>query len=172
VLSSSDYHVFRERDKAGRFASGGTKFSAIDRFMDKVDVLEGFECLIWNGARSNLGYGAFNNGERTVPAHRFIYEHCVGPLGGSHIDHICRNPRCVNPLHFRAVTNYDNWNAGFSPTKLRKLQTHCKRGHEFTQDNTYENKSGGRRCRRCHADSEIKRYYSGDKRKRRKEANS
>lgn len=29
------------------------------------------------------------------------------------------------------------------------LQTHCKRGHEFTPENTYVPKDGGRHCRAC-----------------------
>jgi hypothetical protein len=29
-------------------------------------------------------------------------------------------------------------------------QTHCKRGHQFTKENTYLPNSGGRMCRACH----------------------
>lgn len=31
----------------------------------------------------------------------------------------------------------------------RRNQTHCKRGHEFTPENTYLDKRGGRGCRQC-----------------------
>lgn len=30
--------------------------------------------------------------------------------------------------------------------------THCKRGHEFTEANTYRKPDGHRNCRRCRAD--------------------
>jgi len=33
----------------------------------------------------------------------------------------------------------------------RRQQTHCKRGHEFTVENTYLSKEGYRVCRACHA---------------------
>jgi hypothetical protein len=32
---------------------------------------------------------------------------------------------------------------------LNRLRTHCKRGHEFTPENTYINKRGSRVCRHC-----------------------
>lgn len=35
--------------------------------------------------------------------------------------------------------------------KIRMEQTHCKRGHEFTQENTYIAPHGGRLCRACGA---------------------
>jgi hypothetical protein len=40
--------------------------------------------------------------------------------------------------------------------KRNALKTHCKRGHEFTEDNTavhFQNgkESGGRRCKKCAA---------------------
>lgn len=39
-----------------------------------------------------------------------------------------------------------------NPAKPRggKTQTHCKRGHELTEENTYKYASGSRYCRTCH----------------------
>jgi hypothetical protein len=34
-------------------------------------------------------------------------------------------------------------------TNGRREWTHCQRGHEFTPENTYQTKTGARRCRRC-----------------------
>jgi len=36
-------------------------------------------------------------------------------------------------------------------------KTHCKRGHEFTPENTAPNGKNGRKCRRCHADRQLAR---------------
>ncbi len=33
----------------------------------------------------------------------------------------------------------------------RKARTHCKRGHEYTQENTATQRGGARYCRACHA---------------------
>jgi hypothetical protein len=34
----------------------------------------------------------------------------------------------------------------------RRAQTHCKRGHEFTPENTFIRANGWRMCRTCHND--------------------
>ena len=44
---------------------------------------------------------------------------------------------------------------------LRKRQTHCKNGHEFTPDNTLVADNGTRHCRACMADRERQRAPRG-----------
>lgn len=46
--------------------------------------------------------------------------------------------------------------------ELRRAATHCKRGHEFTPENTYvyPNRNGKRRCRTCQRDQQSY-YYRG-----------
>lgn len=41
-----------------------------------------------------------------------------------------------------------------------KYKTHCKNGHEFTNDNTEIVSSGSRRCRTCHRLNEQQRYHT------------
>lgn len=40
-------------------------------------------------------------------------------------------------------------------------KTHCKRGHEFTRDNTYVRPNGGRLCRECKRSYDHYRYSIG-----------
>lgn len=83
---------------------------AEERFWEKVEVAD---CWIWIGAKTN-GYGAFNDGSRIVRAHRWAYEALVGELDPSlHIDHLCRNPSCVNPDHLEPVTPRENTMRGY-----------------------------------------------------------
>ena len=114
-------------------------------------------CWIWHGQRNNAGYGmAFRicscgEGTTFMPAHRMAYLMIVGPIpDGLVIDHLCRNPPCVNPAHLEAVTARENTIRGTSPVAINAVKTHCIRGHEFTPENTVPHKSeSGKINRRC-----------------------
>jgi hypothetical protein len=44
-----------------------------------------------------------------VLAHRWAYEHFIGPIpAGLEIDHLCRVRHCVNPAHLEPVTKSEN----------------------------------------------------------------
>ena len=121
----------------------------IDRLMEKVTIDEN-GCWIFTGARSAAGYGVIGAGGRdegVVYVHRVTYEHRIGPIEpGYQVDHLCRVRACCNPKHLEAVTQAENIRRALV---LRPIKTHCKRDHEFTDDNTGRNSRGGRYCRTC-----------------------
>lgn len=82
--------------------------SASNRFWSKVETSG--ECWLWTGSIGGHGYGTFYaEPKRYVPAHRFAYVETYGDVPTSiHIDHICRNRRCVRPGHLRQATHKQN----------------------------------------------------------------
>jgi hypothetical protein len=117
-------------------------------------VLE-LPCKIWLGLKLPSGYGfAKVPGNKTVYAHRLAYEEAYGPIPpGYEIDHLCRNPPCYEATHLEAVTHAENCR------RASERKTHCIRGHEYTEDNIYINRSGRRSCRTCRNDAR-RRYYN------------
>lgn len=96
------------------------------------------------------GYGTFYFEGRMVTAHRWAYEHWVGPIPeGTELDHLCREVLCVLPTHLEPVTHRENLmrGKGFAARNARK--THCPQGHKYTDENTYVNPRGSRECRTC-----------------------
>lgn len=121
---------------------------AAERFWEKVEITEG--CWLWIAGCTTHGYGAFYDGRRQTPAHRFAYEQLVGPIPeGLHLDHLCRNRVCVNPAHLEPVTNVENVMRGESDAARNARKLECKRGHAFDEANTYHDATGRRHCRAC-----------------------
>ena len=127
-----------------------------DRFWSRVDA--GGDCWEWTGNRNTKGYGRvwWDSGQR--PAHRKAYELLIGPIpDGLQIDHLCRNPGCVNPDHLEPVTMQENIRRG-APKGPRRKQN-CKRGHPFSGDNlSIDPGSGDRECRTCRRAGQRRRY--------------
>jgi hypothetical protein len=109
-------------------------------------------CWLWCGGVAKNGYGRFWFDGETVSAHRASYIIHKGSIEDNlTIDHLCRVRRCVNPDHLEAVTIGDNWR------RATVLITHCPKGHEYNEKNTYIGKKGDRQCRVCRNESQ-KRY--------------
>jgi hypothetical protein len=128
-----------------------------DRFWPKVDASG--DCWVWTASANQFGYGhILTEGRTRGMAHRVAYELLIGPIPeGLELDHLCRNPPCVNPDHLEPVTHAENMaRAPWTAVQARRAQTHCKRGHEFTEDNIYRRPGGvGRSCRTCRASRRV-----------------
>ena len=122
------------------------------RFHSKVIVDDVTGCAIWIAGRATGGYGRFHHNGRTHNAHRWLYHHTVGEIPDDLVvDHLCRNRTCVEPSHMRVVTNAENTLAAGSLSFCRANmdKTHCRRGHEFSDENTATTPRGHRACREC-----------------------
>ena len=135
------------------------------RFWAKVAKTD--SCWIWIAALDKKGYGMFSKGGRLgmMFAHRFSYELHKGAIPeGTEIDHLCRNPRCVNPDHLEAVSHQENLRRGKGSEVIKQKfmrRTHCKRGHELTSRNTRIVSEAGylrRKCRKCESQA-SRRYF-------------
>ena len=113
------------------------------------------ECWEWSGAKVR-GYGCFyywdGTRSRSMMAHRAVWTVKVGPIPeGRELDHLCRNPSCVNPSHMEAVTPDVN------KRRQGDAVTECPQGHPYTPENTaiYRN---CRTCKTCRRERDIARY--------------
>lgn len=110
-------------------------------------------CWIWLGAVMRSGYGCCRN----TTAHKLSYESFVGPVPHDYeVDHRCYVRICVNPAHLRAVTHAKNMEYA------RQRRTHCRGGHQLTEENQRIRIVDGyhiRECRECHRIRELKRYH-------------
>lgn len=125
----------------------------LQRLWPKVEPEPMSGCWLWSGALDEKGYGRIGEGGRggrILRAHRVVYEALVGPIPeGLTIDHLCRNRACVNPDHLEPVASKTNTMRGRGAGALNARKTHCKRGHEFSDENTYILGSGSRGCVVC-----------------------
>lgn len=125
------------------------------RFEEKAAAGPG--CMIWLGSR-HCKYGQIGINKRPIGAHRVAWELYRGPIPkGLTIDHLCRNPSCVNVEHLEPVTMAENLRRGEGAPAKNARKTHCKNGHPFTTENILRIKNG-KQCLTCKLD---KQKYTG-----------
>lgn len=143
----------RERNLARR--KRRVSISIEDRFWAKVDKQQGLgpngDCWEWIGGKTGAGYGALCVNGKTIGSH--IVSATIAGYSiksGQVIRHSCDNPICVNPSHLTIGTQKDNILDKIQRGRdFNASKTHCKHGHEFTEENTRLDKRNQRVCRAC-----------------------
>jgi len=107
---------------------GRPRVDPAERFWPNVEKTD--ECWIWKGGANKRGYGSFFDGVWNVRAHRYSYELAIGPIPpGLHLDHLCRNTRCVRPDHLEPVTGEENHRRG----RAAREEARLKKWAEFAE---------------------------------------
>lgn len=138
----------------------------LEKIRDNIMVDPNSGCWLFTGGLDKCGYSKLSGG-KDIPGeslgHRMSYLIFKGPIpDGTEIDHKCRVRSCINPAHLQAVSHAKNVSLADYKTNHRNgVKTHCKRGHEFTPENTMVNRHGSystRKCRACTSERQRRSY--------------
>ena len=135
----------------------------IERLFEKLKYTSN-GCWEFTGKLSHYGYSQISvPTERPGKArslagkgHRIMYEYIFEESPGDTTDHECRNRACCNPFHLTPTTRGKNVLSGNGISAKYARRTHCKHGHELTEQNVYRwsGNPNARMCRKCHAERE------------------
>lgn len=114
----------------------------LERIVKRVDG-----CWDYIGNHTNDGYSRIGFENHQYYVHRLMFLFSGNELKeGKELDHLCRYHGCVNPDDLEQVTHKVNLERGVCSNREK---TQCVNGHEFTDDNIYWRKNGGRNCKQC-----------------------
>jgi hypothetical protein len=132
------------------------------RLWSRIDITtDPEECWNWTGYVNNkLGYPAYNvralhlpwtpKKDNTTRVQPIVWWLTYDKAPEHWIVTLCKNHLCCNPNHLADLpaTEMTRFRG---PMKNRVVKTHCKRGHEYTPENTYvwHGKYDVRCCRTC-----------------------
>ena len=90
-------------------------------------------CWEWCGWKDKDGYGRIRVGGVIYRgAHNYFYTKKHGQLPeGTLLDHLCKNPSCVNPKHLEPVTPLENYRRGKN-TRLTAIEVIKLRATRFS----------------------------------------
>lgn len=137
------------------------KYNTIEDIRNRVKIVDG--CWLWPTKSSDGYVSIYMGGGKAHPvvvmAHRLSYEMAKGPIPtGLVLDHLCRNPSCVNPDHLEPVTQRTNILRGTGITARLASAKKCVNGHVFPScQSEYYASRGWRLCAICHNEREKKR---------------
>lgn len=127
----------------------------------RLDMTDPEACWLWPLSQNGDGYGQLTENYVQHRAHKYFYEHLVGPLPeGVILDHLCHDPslcaggkkcphrRCCNPSHLKQSTHRENLLRGNTLAAENSVKDSCVNGHAFTPENTFQRR-GSRECREC-----------------------
>lgn len=130
------------------------KANTKESIMEKV-VVSDSGCWEWTGLVGKNGYPSVGyKGKRARGAHRISFMLHKGEIpDGLFVCHTCDNKLCLNPGHLFLGTakqnSQDMVSKGRANNGVRTKLTHCKRGHEFTEESVQKTKDGDRYCKIC-----------------------
>lgn len=132
----------------------------ISRLKNKTVIDEMTGCWLWQGSTNGSGYGEIRFGKKP---NKKYYIHRISAylflnldINNSNIqvNHMidCPNKNCWNFNHIYLGNATQNMQdailLGHKPGLFNKLKTHCPRGHEYSEENTYHYKNE-RMCKEC-----------------------
>jgi len=151
-------------------AAAGTSIAGTPQYVQERVRLVESGCAEWTSTLKDgygmavIGYKAHGRPVRR-PAHVVVYEWWIGKVpSGLDLDHLCRNRRCINPLHLEPVTRRENVRRGDLPRLMadpsfrphREPIAVCKNGHSMAGENVGRNEKR-RWCRPCKTESARRR---------------
>lgn len=129
----------------------------INRLKEQTIIYPDTNCWLWQGEINHDGYGQIWAEGKRYTIHRLI-AHFYWGLNledktqlALHIQE-CANKNCWNPAHLYVGSQSDNRTDMYASGRIihhNTKKTHCKYGHEYTEENTRILGSGSRVCIQC-----------------------
>lgn len=152
----SSWGRVRSKDRVVPHNLWGTPFTRRGRVLSPSSI--------WDG---HLRVGLHKNQKQSMRfVHRLVAEAFIpNPDGYPLVLHWDDDPSNNRVGNLRWGTISDNWNDMVRNGNHRNAKkTHCTKGHEYTEDNTYTSKRNQRRCLTCHREGrrELGRLLASD----------